>query len=134
MTPWGNGIDTHRYWETLNIGSIPVAYKHLLYKSLKTFPIVLVNEYNVISSDFLNRELVNIQNQPDTFSFSELDFKYWRELICDEKENIKNDSTLNLINHFQNYYRNMENLKYSGKYFLKVFSRYRRIIYRIFGI
>ena len=134
LTPWGNGIDTHRFWETLYNGSIPVAKKHLLYKSFKTFPKVLVNEYSVISSDFLNQELVNFQNQSDSFNFSELDFNHWRELICDEKENINNDFTYNLINHNQNYYRNVANLKYRVKSFLKVFNRYRRIIYRIFGL
>ena len=38
LAPWGNGIDTHRFWEILYSGSIPVTKKHIIYDSFQNIP------------------------------------------------------------------------------------------------
>ena len=40
LTPWGNGVDTHRIWESLYAGSIPIIKNHITFKTLDGLPIV----------------------------------------------------------------------------------------------
>lgn len=49
LAPWGNGIDTHRFWEALYCETIPVTKSHYIYKSFKKIPKVLLNKYEEIS-------------------------------------------------------------------------------------
>ena len=49
LAPWGNGIDTHRFWEALYCETIPVTKSHYIYKSFINIPKVLLNKYNEIS-------------------------------------------------------------------------------------
>ena len=43
LCPWGNGIDTHRLWETLYSGSIPITKKHPTFNYSGKLPILFVN-------------------------------------------------------------------------------------------
>ena len=45
LAPWGNGFDTHRLWEALYAGSIPVTLAHPSLKSFQDFPIILLDSY-----------------------------------------------------------------------------------------
>ena len=38
LCPWGNGFDTHRIWESLYSGSIPIIENHLTYQYLESLP------------------------------------------------------------------------------------------------
>lgn len=50
LAPWGNGIDTHRFWESLYSGTIPVTMACLYYESFSELPIILVNSYDEIKN------------------------------------------------------------------------------------
>ena len=52
LSPWGNGIDTHRFWESLYSGSIPITKDHYIYASFSSIPKLLVNEYSEITKNF----------------------------------------------------------------------------------
>lgn len=46
LCPWGNGIDTHRYWETVYAGAVPVTISNAAYESMKIFPGYLLKSYD----------------------------------------------------------------------------------------
>lgn len=53
LCPWGNGIDTHRLWETFYAGSVPITKRHDTYIPTKTLPILLIDNYKNLSFDDL---------------------------------------------------------------------------------
>lgn len=79
VCPRGNGIDTHRLWEALYLGSIPLLEDNINIRFYKDLPIVVVDSFLSISS-FSN--LINdaidemLERLPDGFE-SRLTMDYW---------------------------------------------------------
>lgn len=77
LCPWGNGIDTHRVWETLYAGSIPIIPRHKMYSSLFGESIFLFDNYLEIEN------IINKINITD-YSFKRLEMlkmNYWSSVI-----------------------------------------------------
>ncbi len=84
LCPWGNGVDTHRLWETLYSGSIPITKKHPTYNYEEKLPILFVNDFEEINYDTLEEFLINFDlNQYD---FSVLTKSFWNKKINKGKE------------------------------------------------
>jgi len=77
LCPPGNGVSTHRFWETLYLGSIPIILNHRIYREY-TLPIIRLENW-----EELTNEKLESFNELD-YSKEMLDFGYWRNLI--EKE------------------------------------------------
>ena len=133
LAPWGNGIDTHRFWEALYSGSIPITKNHVNFKSFKSFPYILVDDYKMINHQFLNNELNKIKKNKKNFNFDELDIKYWENKIRGSDNNKLNGSIYIFHDKFE-YFKKKERLKYLIKIKFKKFNRYRRAFYKIFKI
>ena len=56
ISPRGNGIDTHRVWEALYLGVIPVAERSALTGLYSPLPILLVDDLQGITKEFLDSE------------------------------------------------------------------------------
>lgn len=54
ISPPGNGIDCHRTWEALYVGSIPIVIKNDIYNDWCDLPILQVNSYNDITQEILD--------------------------------------------------------------------------------
>jgi len=78
ISPEGNGIDNHRTWEALYVGSIPIVTEHLIYDSWKNIPIIQCKDYSDVNIEFLEKKLNN------SYSFNELSTKYWESYINNE--------------------------------------------------
>ena len=78
LAPWGNGIDTHRFWESLYCETIPITMACEHYESFSDLPIILINSYD---------EIKNIKKDFNFFekSIEKLDINWWIN-------NIKNPS------------------------------------------
>jgi hypothetical protein len=80
ICPEGNGIDTHRKWETLYLNSIPIE-KYSINNSYYTdLPICLVESWEDVTEEFLNREYDRIMNSH--WNLNKLDMFYWKNEIC----------------------------------------------------
>ena len=134
LAPWGNGIDTHRFWEALYSGSIPVTKQHHIYESFKTLPKILVNEYSEITEQFLNKNFDDLEINKENLSLRELNFDYWEHLICDKSNNLENKKTVTLFNPWHTYFRFKADSLHYIKSKLKFFNKIRRYIYRKINI
>lgn len=56
LCPRGNGIDTHRLWETLYMGSIPIVKYENAHHLFTDLPILFIKEWNEITEEFLNNK------------------------------------------------------------------------------
>ena len=81
--PRGNGIDTHRLWETLYLGGIPIVKKHFMYDTYE-LPIIQVNSWNDITEELLTPYIDWYQCIPPKFNFEQLELDYWLNKIKSE--------------------------------------------------
>ena len=88
LTPHGNGRDTHRFWESLYSGSIPVVKDHIAYSYAKDLPVLFVKDYKEVTQEKLIKFL-NETNEND-FNLQKLNFNYWRSEIKGEEPDKRN--------------------------------------------
>ena len=75
LCPRGNGLDTHRLWETLYMGSIPIVKRDVGNKEFEDMPICFVDDWAQVTEAFLASEEVRLK-QPG-FSLEKLKMSYW---------------------------------------------------------
>ena len=76
--PRGNGIDTHRLWETLYHGNIPIVKKHFMYDTY-CLPIIQVNSWEEVTEELLIYPWHNYEKKE--FNFEQLELNYWLNKI-----------------------------------------------------
>jgi hypothetical protein len=55
LCPQGNGLDTHRMWEALLMGAVPVAPHSTLDALYTGLPVLLVDDWDFIDEDLLRQ-------------------------------------------------------------------------------
>ena len=87
VAPWGNGYDTHRFWESLYSGTIPVTMVCTHYESFSDLPVILVNSYD---------EIKTIQQELNFFekNIEKLNINWWIDEI--KNSAIENSSIIRL--------------------------------------
>ena len=79
ISPRGNGIATHREWECLYMGTIPIQKRDLNNRFFTNLPICFVDDWQEVTKDFLEREYERITH---TLWYKEiLNFAYWENKI-----------------------------------------------------
>ncbi len=81
LSPAGNGLDCHRTWETLLVGAFPVVKSSCLDELLVGLPVVIIDDWRNISSDFLNDVYDYMICHIDQYCYEKLYFDYWKTLI-----------------------------------------------------
>jgi len=84
LSPRGNGLDCLRTWESLYMGAIPVVKKTVCDEMYADLPVLLVDSWEEISVDFLQKSL-DLMSQKN-YDFSKLNISHWIELINLAKE------------------------------------------------
>jgi hypothetical protein len=79
LSPEGNGIDTHRLWEALVIGTIPIEKRNINNSFYSDLPICFVNKWSDITLDFLEKEYIRIKST--NYDLNKLTFSYWKDKI-----------------------------------------------------
>ncbi len=83
VCPFGNGLDTHRTWEVLCMGRIPIVQKSPLNKVYEGLPIVEVEDWNCITEEWLESKFNEIIQ--GKFKYEKLFLSYWVKKIMDIK-------------------------------------------------
>lgn len=79
ICPEGNGIDTHRKWETLYLNSIPIEKRSINNSFYEDLPICFINDWSEITEEFLNNEYDRIKNTK--WNLEKLEMPYWKNKI-----------------------------------------------------
>jgi hypothetical protein len=79
LCPRGNGLDTHRLWETLYMGSIPIVKRDLGYAEFYDLPICFVNDWEEVTEEFLKEEKRRITSI--LYCLDKLKIGYWIDKI-----------------------------------------------------
>jgi hypothetical protein len=79
LSPPGRGIDTHRTWEALMVGTIPIVIRSPLDSMYDKLPVLIVDDWSVLTCEFLEEKYVEFQG--GEYDFSRLYTPYWKRVI-----------------------------------------------------
>ena len=79
LSPAGAGLDCHRTWEALLLGSIPVVLRSPLDELFARLPVVIVDDWSEVTPTRLRLELDRIAHT--SFDFSQLELGSWTARI-----------------------------------------------------
>jgi hypothetical protein len=93
LCPRGNGIDTHRLWETLYMGSIPIVIQDVAHAGWQDLPILFVSSWEEVTEDFLRKQLPRFQTTQ--WNMKKLHVGYWINHIRETYNENRNGSRRN---------------------------------------
>ena len=79
ISPRGRGMDCHRTWESILLGSVPVIPDLPINSLFQTLPVVIVKDWAQVTPQFLEQEQQRILSQ--TFDFAPVLLETWRRRI-----------------------------------------------------
>ncbi len=85
LCPPGNGEDTHRMWEALYCGAIPVVRTSPAMRAFHDLPIVFVEDLRAISPRLLEEHLEQLHSR----SMEKLDLQTWQQAIDRERLSLR---------------------------------------------
>jgi len=92
LCPPGNGVDTHRMWESLLAGAIPVVMRSPAMKPFSDLPILFVNDYREVTNELLETAWNEIRApSPPHLLMSE---SYWTQIIRAKQGEIQGDGLM----------------------------------------
>jgi len=95
LCPWGNGIDTHRFWEVLYSGSIPITKYHPTYMTADKLPVLFVESYSQINQNLLESFISKLDFTEQ--EYKELDMIYWKNKVFKYKTGINTNEYVDLF-------------------------------------
>ncbi len=109
LCPFGNGFDTHRLWETIYSGSIPIIIDHPSNNSTKDLPVLILKNFNQINEELLNQKFEEFDKK--MFNTNKLDIDYWIQEINKNKLDSRNYTKIKITTLELFYIKNYYNLK-----------------------
>jgi hypothetical protein len=74
--PWGNGLDTHRVWEVLLLGSFPVVRTSTLDSLFEALPVLIVKEWADVNRTLLERTYIKF-TESTNIRMEKILMPYW---------------------------------------------------------
>lgn len=87
LCPPGNGIDTHRLWEALYVGTIPVVQRSPALETFADLPILFVDNLATLNRQFLEEQARMIEQRND-WNMPKLFLPFWRDFFERAREAI----------------------------------------------
>ena len=82
LSPPGNGIDCHRTWESLYMGTVPIVKHSILTNFFRDLPMLIVEDWSILSKEVLEYALCEIKEIE--YDYSKLTFSYWKKRIYED--------------------------------------------------
>ena len=86
LCPPGNGEDTHRMWEALYCGAVPVVRESPVVRQFPGLPMVIVKDFRQLAPDFLLREAQRLATEGPRLEYLWRD--YWKKKFAEKLESI----------------------------------------------
>lgn len=63
ICPRGNGVDTHRMWECLYLGCIPICERSVTLEQFSDLPILFVDSWDEVTPEFLEKKYIEFSER-----------------------------------------------------------------------
>lgn len=92
LAPRGNGVDTHRLWEALYMGSIPIVKRHLALDEFQDLPIAWINDWSEVTPAWLDETYARMTDPQvvATYNMDKLRMSYWKSKITAAMKSLEN--------------------------------------------
>jgi len=80
ISPWGNGVDCHRIWESIMLGTIPIIEKHIALEYFYDLPVYIVDSFNQLNREDLEKNYNKLLKKNKNKAM----FSYYKNLINEE--------------------------------------------------
>jgi hypothetical protein len=87
LSPEGNGLDTHRTWEALLMGAIPIVTHSMLDPLFETLPVLIVNDWTQVTESFLTKKYEEMHKR--SYTMEQIWFEYWKKRVYECKERLQ---------------------------------------------
>jgi hypothetical protein len=77
ISPYGNGMDCHRHWEALILGSILIIKTKEFVKIFEDLPVLIVNDWKEINQKLLDDTIQIFKTR--NFNYDKLTLDYWKK-------------------------------------------------------
>lgn len=82
ISPTGAGVDCHRTWEAIALGTFPVVDRTGLSPLFATLPVIEVDDWSTVTADFLRRRADEML--PRNYDFAPMFLRHWTRRIAGE--------------------------------------------------
>lgn len=89
LSPTGNGLDCHRTWEALIVGSIPILKSSCLNPLLEDLPAIIVDDWSVINEAFLSDQYNELNQRFFGAAIKKISYEYWYEHVKTYQKRLK---------------------------------------------
>jgi len=79
LSPRGNGLDCHRTWEAIYMGSIPIVRTSSLDPMFEKLPVLIINDWKEVTYDFLQKKYDEMSAK--NYQLEKLYIPYWIERL-----------------------------------------------------
>lgn len=79
LSPYGNGMDCHRHWESIILGCIPIIKSAELKDLFSGLPVLNVEEWSDINNELLDKTIEKFT--ATNFDYNKLKLAYWKNVI-----------------------------------------------------
>ena len=79
VSPYGQGMDCHRTWEALILGSIPILKSKEFINMFKDLPVLFVEDWDKITQQLLDDTIEKFKTM--NFNYDKLTLEYWKQLV-----------------------------------------------------
>jgi len=87
LSPAGSGIDCHRTWESLMVGTFPIVKSSGIDCLFEDLPVIIIKDWNKITKEFLSEKYDKILSKQlnNKYNFEKLYIDYWVNKIKEAK-------------------------------------------------
>nr|WP_321446120.1 hypothetical protein [uncultured Cohaesibacter sp.] len=78
-SPFGNGLDCHRTWEAILLGSIPVVTRSSLDCLYDDLPVLILADWSELTIERMEEERARMSEE--IYNYAKLTLRYWRKKI-----------------------------------------------------
>ena len=79
ISPPGNGIDCHRIWEALYLGTVPIVERSSAFRNFTDLPILFIDRWEDVTIDFVKAQIPYFYNHK--FDLTKITMPYWKSEI-----------------------------------------------------
>lgn len=112
-SPYGNGLDCHRTWEALILGSIPIVKTSPIDSLYDDLPVLIIKDWSEVTKQLLESTLADFKDKK--YNYDKLTLKYWIDKINSANIKVGGNPTAKKEYHIDNkfhYGDNIFNLKF----------------------
>jgi hypothetical protein len=87
ISPFGNGMDCYRVWESIYCGAIPIVPRCVLFERFQGLPIIMLDSWDNLTIEKIQQYYDNLKARGGSYDYCDLD--YWEKKILSAHKKIK---------------------------------------------